>query len=102
MSNKELTPEDFRRTTEAQLKDPSLALKGKDAATVAQARAKHYSTGAELLKQVSVTLQQIAATHSDPTAKQQATLAVSRLSEAQNAFGNASLCQPIVHDKDNS
>jgi hypothetical protein len=102
MSNKELTPEDFRRTTEAQLKDPSLALKGKDAGTVAQARAEHFANGTDLLKQVSATLQQIAATHPDTNAKQQANLALNRLNEAQSAFGTAGLCQGTVHDKDDT
>lgn len=102
MSNKELTQEDFRRITEAQLKNPSLALKDKDASAVAHARAGHYANGIDLLKQVSATLQQIASTHPDANAKQQANLALNRISEAQSAFGTASLCQSTVHDKDNT
>lgn len=102
MSNKELTQEDFRRIAEAQLKDPSVALKNKDATTVAQARAEHYANGTDLLKKVSDTLQQIAATHPDPAAKQQADLALNRLTEAQGAFGTASLCQTVIHNKTDS
>lgn len=102
MSNKELTPEDFRRVTEAQLKNPTLALKGQDANTVAQARAKHFANGSDILKQVSATLQQIAATHPDSNAKQQAHLALNRITEAQSSFGAAGLCQGTVHDKDDS
>ena len=102
MSNKELTQEDFRRITETQLKNPSAALKGKDASTVAQTRAEHYANGSDLLKQVSDTLQKIAASHPDPAAKQQANLAVNRLNEAQSAFGIAGLCQGTIHDKDDS
>jgi uncharacterized protein YpuA (DUF1002 family) len=102
MSNKDLTPEDFRRITEAQLNNPALALKGNDAGTVAKTRAKHFANGSDLLKQVSDTLQQIATTHPDKNAKQQASLALDRLSEAQNAFGNASLCQQIIYQKDDS
>jgi hypothetical protein len=99
MSNKELTPEEFRRLTEAQLNNPSFALKDKDAGVVAQTRAQHYANGTDLLKQVSDTLQKIAATHPDPAAKQQANLAVNHLRDAHSAFGVASLCQNVVHDK---
>lgn len=102
MSSEGFTPEDFRRATEAQLKDPSLALKGQDASTVAKVRAEHYANGANLLKQVSDTLQQIAATHSDPNAMQQADLALNRLNAAQSAFGTACLCQGTVHNKDDT
>jgi hypothetical protein len=102
MSNKDLTPEKFRDITEAQLKDPTLALKGENASAVAQTRAKHFANGTNLLKQVSATLQQIAATHPDSNAKQQANLALNSLNEAQSAFGTAGLCQGTIHDKDDS
>ena len=102
MSSKDFTPEDFRRATEAQLNDPSLALKGQDAGTVAKARAEHYASGANLLKQVSSTLHQLAASHPDPGAKQQVNLALVRLDQARTAFGTAGLCQSTVHDKEDT
>lgn len=102
MSSKDLTPEEFRRITEAQLNNPALAIKGADASTVAKTRANSFASGADLLKQVSSTLQQLAATHPDPAAKQKVDLALSRIDEAQSAFGAASLCQGTIHDKGDS
>jgi hypothetical protein len=64
----------------------------------AKKRAQHYSKGDKLMKQVSKTLQNIAKTHPNPKAKQQAKLAVKKLGQAQHAFGSAGLCQNDVFD----
>jgi hypothetical protein len=97
MTNKPLSSDEFQHIAEEQLKDPSLALHGKDVKTVAKIRATHYANGAELLKQISDTLTMLAVEQNDPDVKQQAKLAISRINDAQNAFSNASLCQGTVH-----
>lgn len=102
MQKKPLSPEEFRNHTEAQLNDPSLALKGQNPTTVAQTRTEHYATGINLLKQVSETLQTLANNPNNPSAKQQVNLALKHLDNAGTAFGMASLCQDVVHDKDDT
>jgi hypothetical protein len=62
-------------------------------------RARHYSKGDQLMKQVSKTLQDIAKSHPNPRAKKQAKLAVKKLGQAQHAFGSAGLCQSDIFDK---
>lgn len=64
----------------------------------AKKKAQHYSKGDKLMKQVSKTLQNIAKTHHNPSAKKQARLAVRKLGEAQHAFGAAGLCQNDIFD----
>jgi hypothetical protein len=90
---KALTPAQYRKATERHLKGQPKLLKGKAAAKTAKARAQHYSRGDKLVKQVSDTLQKIAASHPSPAAKKQAKLALKKLGEAQNCFGTASMCQ---------
>lgn len=98
MTTKPLSSDEFQHIAEEQLKDPTLALHGKNVKTVAKIRATHYANGAELLTQISDTLTMLAAQQNDPGIKQQAKLALGRINEAQNAFSNASLCQGTVHD----
>jgi hypothetical protein len=64
----------------------------KKAAASASKRAQHYAKGDKLMKQVSNTLKNIAATHPSPNAKKRAKLALKKLQEAHSAFGNAGTC----------
>lgn len=102
MQNKPLSPEEFCNAAETQLNNQPKLLQGKDAAVLAKARANHYANGANFLKQVSDTLQQLAASQSDPSSKQRVNLALNNLSEAQNAFGMACLCQGSIWNKDDA
>lgn len=91
---KALTPVKFRSATVKHLKkQPKQKMSAKSMAVMAKGRTKHYGQGANLIKQVSKTLQQLAASHPNPKARKQAKLAVSKLNDAQCAFGTASLCQ---------
>lgn len=90
---KPLSPSSYRKAAEKHLKNQPKLVKGKAAANMAKAKAKHYVRGDKLMKQVSSTLQKIAASHPKPSAKKQAKMALKKLGEAQNAFGSASLCQ---------
>lgn len=92
-----LTPSEFQQIAEGQLRNPSLITQGDDLKTTAKIRAGHYAEGAELLKQISDTLTQLAAQQSNPEIKAQADLALNRINEAQNAFSNASLCQQVIY-----
>jgi len=73
--------------------------RAKKAAAGANKRAKHYSKGDRLMKDVTKTLHQIAKSHPNPKAKKQARLAVKKLGQAQTAFGSAGLCQNDIYDK---
>lgn len=64
----------------------------KKAAANAKKRAKHYSKGDRLIKQVSKTLNGIAASHPDPKARKQAKLALKKLGQAHSEFGSAGTC----------
>ena len=90
---KPLSPSSYRKASEKHLKNQPKLVTGKAASNMAKAKARHYTRGDKLMKQVSSTLQQIAASHPNPKAKKQAKLALKKLGEAQNAFGTASLCQ---------
>lgn len=90
---KPLSPSSFRKASEKHLKNQPKLVTGKAATSMAKARTKHYVRGDKLMKQVSTTLQKIAATHPSAAAKKQAKLALKKLNEAQSAFGTASMCQ---------
>lgn len=64
----------------------------KKAAASAQKRARHYSKGDKLMKKVSKTLANIAASHPNPKAKKQAKLALKQLQQAHTEFGSAGMC----------
>jgi len=66
--------------------------RAKKAASSANKRAQHYAKGDKLMKQVSKTLQNIANSHPNPKAKKQAKMALKKLGEAHDAFGNAGMC----------
>lgn len=66
--------------------------RAKNASTSAKKRAQHYAKGDKLMRQVSKTLKDIAATHPNPRAKKQAKLALKQLHEAHSAFGSAGTC----------
>ncbi|HEY3644698.1 MAG TPA: hypothetical protein VGM16_05100 [Gammaproteobacteria bacterium] len=66
--------------------------RAKKAAASAKKRAAHYAKGDKLMKQVSQTLQTMAKNHPNPKAKKQAKMALKKLGEAHNAFGNAGMC----------
>jgi hypothetical protein len=99
---KPLTPAQFRKTAERRLKKQPRLMKGKAAKSLATARSKHYGKGSILVKQVSDTLKKLAASHPNPKAKKQAKLALTKLNEAQSAFGSASLCQGEVWGQDDT
>lgn len=99
---KPLSPASFRKKVEKHIKSQRGLLKGKKAAANAKGRAKHYGQGDKLVKQVAATLNKIAATHPNPNARKQAKLAVRKLSDAQNAFGSACMCQSDVWNSDSN
>lgn len=80
---KPVSPTKFRKQHQA---------RAKRAATDAKKRAQHYSQGDMLIKQVSKTLKQIAASHPHPQAKKQVKLALKQLHQAHAEFGNAGMC----------
>ena len=91
---KPLSSAQFRAATVKHLKkQPKQKMKAKAVTAMAKGRAKHYGRGAKLMDQVSKTLRSIATSHPNPKAKKQAKLAISKLDQAQSAFGDASLCQ---------
>lgn len=91
---KPLSPGKFRAATVKHLKkQPKQKMGAKAMAAMAKGRSKHYGQGANLVSQVSKTLQQLATSHPNPKARKQAKLAVKKLNDAQCAFGTASLCQ---------
>ena len=99
---KPLSPSKFRSATVKHLKKmPKNKMKAKAVTAMAKGRTKHYGRGASLVKQVSDTLRQLAASHPNSSVKKQAKLAIRKLADAQNAFGAASLCQGVdPWDKD--
>ncbi|MGE5625788.1 MAG: hypothetical protein ACM3ZT_09600 [Bacillota bacterium] len=80
---KPVTATKFRRVHQA---------RAKRAASDAKKRVQHYSKGEKLIKQVSKTLKQIAASHPHPKGKKQVKLAIKQLKQAHAAFGNAGMC----------
>lgn len=90
---KPLSPGKFRAATVKHLKkQPKQKMGAKAMATMAKGRTKHYNKGVTLAKQVSDVLKDVAANHPSAKMKKRAKLAISKLNEAQNAFGTASLC----------
>lgn len=96
---KPLTPKQFGSKTKKYLATRK-PLKGKQAGKTAKARTAYYTKGSKLMKDVSSTLQQIAAKHPDPKAKKKAKTAIRKLDEAKTAFGSASMCQGVVFNSD--
>lgn len=100
MPKKPVTPEEFQKIDETRLNNQPKLIRDSEAATIAKARAGHYANGANLLQQVTTTLQNIAVNHPDPNARKQAELAVNKLADAQAAFGDAALCLGVIWNKD--
>lgn len=80
---KPLSPTRFHKQTQK---------RAKKAAADAKKRARHYSKGDKLIKQVSKTLKKVAATHPHPKAKKQVKMALRKLNQAHAEFGNAGMC----------
>jgi len=99
---KPLSPANFRKGVEKHIKGQKALLKGKKASANAKGRAKHYTKGDKLVKQVAATLNKIAATHPNPKARKQAKLAVRKLSDAEAAFGTACMCMGTVWGQDDT
>ena len=99
---KPLSPANFRKKVEKHIKGQRSLLKGKKASSNAKARAKHYGRGDKLVKQVTATLNKIAATHPNKSARNQAKLAIRKLNDAETAFGSACMCQSSVWNSDSN
>ena len=80
---KPVSPVKFRKQHQA---------RAKRAAADAKKRAAHYSKGDKLIKEVTRTLNKVAAGHPNSKAKKQVKLALKKLHEAHTAFGNAGTC----------
>ena len=66
--------------------------RAKKLAANAKKRAQNYTRGDKLMKQVSKTLDKVAASHPNPKIRKQAKRAVTQLKQAHAAFGSASMC----------
>lgn len=80
---KPLSPARFQKQTRK---------RAKKAAADAKKRARHYSTGDKLIKQVSKTLKKVAATHPHAKARKQVKMALKQLNQAHAEFGSAGMC----------
>jgi len=91
---KPLSPKQFRAKTRQYL-GKRKPLKGKKASRSLKVRTTSYAKGTKLMKDVTATLRQIAASHPNPQARKKATLAIKKLDDARTEFGVASLCMEV-------
>lgn|SRR5690242_15946192 len=91
---KPLSPKQFRAKTKQYL-GKRKPLKGKKANRAIKARTSAYTKGTKLIKDVSSTLRQIAASHPDSRARKKAAIAIKKLDDATTRFGYASMCMEV-------
>ena len=80
---KPLSPYRFHKQTQK---------RARKAVADAKKRARHYTTGDRLIKQVTKTLKKVATTHPHPKARKQVKMALKQLNQAHTEFGNAGMC----------
>lgn len=87
------TKEDFQKELFTHLKDmPPGHLKAHDKLEqIAQWKAEHYARALDALDRAAERMKKVAETHPDPSARLEAENAMTEISDAVNAYGEASL-----------